>query len=195
MTRPSPAGFRCQMARPLVLRLKYLLQRSVLGALARLFPRAEWAQFHLGNAHAEHGHPERALLPWTRACARTPPRPAAALNLAAARLEKGEPEEAIEPLERLVAHRPDHVQAWTLLGKAQQRAKAIAAAIVAFEKVVQLEPANDAVRLTLAVLLEKSSRRAEALDCYRAITDPALRPKAEQRIHALAAVPPARAGG
>lgn len=182
------------MARPFVLRLKYLLQRAVLGALANRFPRFEWAQFHLGNAHAEHGHLERAVAPWTRACAHTPLRPAAALNLAAAHLERGDADEAVVPLERLVAEWPAHGRAWALLGRAHQRTQAIPRAIAALERAVQLEPSDDPLRLTLAVLLEKANRRPEALDCYRAITDPALRPKAEVRIQVLTAGQTSRTG-
>ena len=67
------------------------------------------------------------------------------------------------------------------------------AAILAFEQVIALEPANDMARLTAAVLLEKSQRRDEAKAHYRAVTSPDLRPKAVQRLHALE--DPRRAGG
>jgi predicted Zn-dependent protease len=173
--------------------LKYLLQRWLLGAVVRIVPGAEWAQFHLGNAHAEHGHLKEALGPWARACAHVPPRPAAALNLAAALLEQGDPAGATTPLEALVAHAHQNAQAWALLGKARQKSGALPSAILAYEQVIVLEPANDLARLTAAVLLEKTQRRDEAAAHYRAITDPTLLPKATQRLSALEG--PRRAGG
>lgn len=172
--------------------LKYLLQRALLGAVVGIAPRAEWAQFHLGNAHAEHGHKERALGPWAAACEHTPPRAAAVLNLAGAWLERGEPASAIAPLQRLVEHAPQNAAAWGLLAKAHQKAGAHPEAISALERLIALEPGNDVARLTAAALLEKSRRPEEAVPHYRAITDPALRPKAALRLAALTS--PRRAG-
>jgi len=173
--------------------LKYLMQRLLLGTVVRLAPSTEWAQFHLGNAHAEHGHVQEALEPWAMACAHAPPRPAAALNLAAALLEQGDPAGAVRPLEALVAHGRPSAQAWGLLGKARQKLGALPAAIQAYEQVIALEPANDVARLTAAVLLEKTQRREEAAAHYRAITTPTLLPKARQRLSALEGT--RRAGG
>jgi len=171
--------------RPAHLRLKYLGQRLVLGAVAALLPGSEWAHFHLGNAHAEHGHPERSEGPWRRACQRPAPRAAAALNLAGRLLERGETADAVAVLTRAAQAHPEHVRLHLLLGKAHQKAGALGPAAEALMRVVALEPENDAVRLTVALLLEKLGRKEEALPHYLAIRDPALKAKAQPRIAAL----------
>lgn len=173
--------------------MKYLLQRALFGTVTRIAPGAGWAWFHLGNAHAEHGQVEAALGPWTKACAKTPPRAAAALNLASALLERGAPKEALDPLARLVSHEPANAKAWALLAKARQKAGELSGAVEAYERLLALEPSNDVARFTAGALLEKARRGEEAAGHYRAITDPALRPKAEQRLRVLR--PPPRSQG
>ncbi|MDQ3266884.1 MAG: tetratricopeptide repeat protein [Myxococcota bacterium] len=169
------------------LRLKYLGQRWLLGALAAVLPRSEWAHFHLGNAHAEHGHPERSEQPWQRACNRPAPRAAAALNLGSLLLERGAVAEAIPVLTRAAGAHPDHAKLQLLLGKAHQKAGALGPAAGALLRVVALEPENDAVRFTAALLLEKQGHKAAALTQYQAIRDPGLKAKAQPRIAALSA--------
>jgi predicted Zn-dependent protease len=174
--------------------VKYLLQRALFGMVTRVAPGAEWAWFHLGNAHAEHGRVEAAIGPWTKACAQTPPRAAAALNLASALLERGAPRDAVDPLERLVSHDPQDARGWALLGKARQKAGDLPGAVEAYERLIALEPANDMARFTAGALLEKTGRREEAAGHYRAVTDPALRPKAEQRLRVLKPAPKSSGG-
>ena len=85
---------------------KFLGQRVGLRSVLAILPGSTWARFHLGNAYAEHGFPERAVPEWTRACETATPRPAALQNLGAARLKQKDHAGAFAAYERLLAIAP-----------------------------------------------------------------------------------------
>lgn len=81
---------------------KFLGQRVGLKGVLAVMPGSRWARFHLGNAYAEHGFPERAVPEWKRACeGAASPRPAALQNLGAALLKQKDHEGALSAFERL----------------------------------------------------------------------------------------------
>ena len=165
--------------------MKFLGQRLVLHGALRLAPRAEWASFHLGNAYAEHGFPERAVVFWARACEHPAARPAALQNLGSTLLALDRAAEAVAPLTRLCALRPDASDLHALLGRACQKAKDAAGAVRAYERALELAPTKDDLRFTAGLLNAGLARDARALEHLRGLTDPTLRAKAAAKVAAL----------
>lgn len=162
-------------------RLKYPFQRLIFGGTLMLRPQTEWALFHLGNAHAASRRPQEAIALWQRAADRPQPRPAALRNLASTLMQQGSAAEAIVPLRRLVDGGHATGETYALLGLAYQRAQQLDEAIRAYARALAANPDNDAVRLSLGVLYERTRQPQRALDSYQAINDPALRARAEER--------------
>ena len=165
-------------------RVKYIVQMLLLQSLYKVTPRSEWVMFHLGNAYAEHGKPASAIPLWTAVCARAEPRPAALRNLGTTLLQLNRPQEAIAPLQRLTTV-VEEADLYALLGTAYRRAKRIKEAITAYEKSLTLHPDNDAIRFTLAVLLEQSKQPERALSHYQQVRDPSLLPRVNGRLRKL----------
>lgn len=163
-------------------RARVLLFRAAL----TLFSRAGWALFHLGNAYAERGDLDSALPLWLAAAKKPRPRWAAVSNAASTLLQQGRAEDAVAPLEAFVkSDGATNAGAFALLGRALQKAGRAAEAAGAMEQALALNPAQDAVRLMLAVHFEKNGQPERALEHYRLIGSPALAQQASARIAAI----------
>jgi predicted TPR repeat methyltransferase len=114
----------------------------------------------LGTCELHEGRPEAAIAPLEEAV-RLRPDYATALNaLGVARGKTGAVAIAIELLRRAAEVRPDFVLAWSNLGEHLQIAGDDRAAIVAFDRALALDPANDETRFRRASLAGGAPERA-----------------------------------
>jgi tetratricopeptide (TPR) repeat protein len=168
-----------------VRQVRYFSRIVFIRGLLILSPNSEWALFHLANAYAGHGAPERAVPLWQKVAASGEPRPAAFRNLAVALINLERPLEALAPLHRLAERDNDPADTYALIGLAYQRAQHYDSALISYERSLALHPRNDALRLTIGLLLERHKKPILALNHYRVISDPNFAMRAAQRIAAI----------
>ncbi len=96
--------------------------------------------------------PAEALEPLRRYCEQFPDKAPARAHLGAALAGCGRRDEALVELERAVASDPDYVKGWQFLARVREQAGDRAGAIAAWERVLELLPANATARARLTAL-------------------------------------------
>ncbi len=94
--------------------------------------------------------------------------------------------EAQTAIERMIAQRPLSAPAHAALGQMLTERNETQQALAAWRRALELDPANDGYRLSLAILYDRTGQDAGALDLYRQLPPP-LSPAIQQRLDYLAA--------
>lgn len=130
----------------------------------RLKPNDSAAIYSYATALSEAGRYEEARAMFQRAIEVDPRDYKALTNLGMTLARLNQLSEAVDRLKAAVAINPRHARAWFQLGNVHVRANALDDARQAYEQAQRLEPNSVDVRVAQAELLEKTGRRAEALE-------------------------------
>ncbi|HBY99643.1 MAG: tetratricopeptide repeat protein [Ardenticatenaceae bacterium] len=69
---------------------------------------------------------------------------------------------AVQLLEEVVAANPDHLEAWVMLAAATRQLSNLVRSAEAYQRAIQLDPAESVWRQHLAQVLEQTGRRDQA---------------------------------
>ncbi len=135
-----------------------------------LDPKLAVAQANLGAALLQLGQPDAAAPHLDRAIALIGKQPDAAYSLylrAKILTEGGQTEKAAADLAQAVALRTDFAEAWSDLGEARKTLRDDAGALAAFERAVQLNPADAVAQYRLASELLVQSKPHDAVPHFQ----------------------------
>jgi tetratricopeptide (TPR) repeat protein len=126
-----------------------------------------------GAAYLQEGQAEKALPLLRRAHELLPDDVAVAINLAGALILQGRHDDAIPILERALAHEPENEMLWTNLGAAYLGNPILAtdeqqqAAIVAFERAIEINPLAPSVHYNLGLIHRDRGETEQAIHRFR----------------------------
>src|SRR5579859_3532468 len=127
------------------------------------------AYYHLGVALWLTGERENALPSLVKACELKPDDEAFRLRLGSAYLELSRYHDAEREFVELSRRRPSNSKAWQNLGMARQQLRDYAGARDAYEKALEIEPSNDAVRNSFGFMLVNTRQADEGIEQFRRI--------------------------
>lgn len=173
----SPASPQAQMQAHLEAGRYAQAIEVIQGALAKDPNNPGWV-FNLAYAYSMNGQDAEAITAYKRALALPSPPKAdltpARLNLALLLVKTGAHQEAVPLLAEISAKRPADPKPHYLLGRAYAALGDVDKAIPAFEKAIELDPADTSTMLELASVYERARQPAKAAALYaRVPSDPA----------------------